>query len=203
MTEPPSGEDAARDMSAPLFDRYDARLVQELAIGQEPEDEVLARYGFTPAETEKLLSDPVLKTEVAALVQELKRAGTMAKIKARFVAEDLIGQIWSKTREGTRSIAEMLDVLKIMAKIGDLEPRDASGKMTGTIVRVDLNFGMLGFNPQPRTIHATASSETPPAEELAAVIDVDARPVVDSPDGTIPISGHLADVFEDWPVEAL
>ena len=128
-------------LGIPLFDRYDPRIVQEMAIGTVDEEiDILARYRITGSAAEQLLTDPILRTEVVALTQELKRAGTTAKIKSRFVAEEIIGKLWEKVRQGAHTTGELLDVLKVLAKIGDLEPREAGGKLTGTIVRVDLNI---------------------------------------------------------------
>lgn len=204
----------ARETGLPLFDRYDPRVVQELAVGVDDDLDVLARYGFTGAQATALLEDPILKTEVAALTQELRRAGTTAKIKARIVAEELIGSIWLKMKDGTRSVAEMLDVLKVLAKIGDLEPRDTGGKMTGTIVRVDLNFGSLGMNPPPQraTIHAqTQTADALDHQGIPAYFDVEARPVVDVPDEPdapaptveLHIDGSIAACFLGMEIEAL
>jgi hypothetical protein len=154
-------------LGIPLFDRYDPRIVQEMAIGIDEEIDILARYRITGSAAEQLLTDPILRTEVTALTQELKRAGTTAKIKSRFVAEEIIGKLWEKIRQGAHTTGELLDVLKVLAKIGDLEPRETGGKLTGTIVRVDLNIGSLGFNPPPvRAVYAEtpvpASAITPP-----------------------------------------
>lgn len=174
----------------PLFGRYDPKLVQELAITQEPDEDVLARYGFSGAEAMSLAADPVLKVEVAALTQELRRAGTMARIKARFVAEELIGQLRERVVSTEhRSVAELLDVLKVMAKIGDLEPREAGGKLTGTIVRVDLSIGSLPLGP---VIAASTVPQDPRRHTTdALVIDLDRDP---------DIPGELAETFTGLPV---
>ncbi len=131
----------------PILDRIDPRVIQDLALSDEDEVQVFQRYGFTEDEARRLAADPIIKTEVQTLVTELRRAGTTAKVKARLAAESLIGDIYRKAKAAT-VLGDMLDAFKALAKVGDLEPRnDGNGKLTGTIVRVDLNIGQLGFAP--------------------------------------------------------
>lgn len=174
--------DADRPVTGlPILDHFDSRLVQELALGYEDEDAILARYGFDEAGIARLKADAFLHAEVQALTTELRRAGTMAKIKARLAAEELITIAFQRAK-ATKTLAEALDALKIFAKIGDLEPRnDGGGKLTGTIVRVDLNIGQLGFAP------ATVSLPT---------ILTDVRVVEDAIPGTPPALNLPVDDLE-------
>lgn len=144
-------EDMQVATGLPVLDRYDSRLVQELALGMEDDDTILERYGFDTEGVARLRADPFLQAEVAALTQELRRAGTMAKVKARLAAEDLITTVYNRVKL-TKTLQDALDALKVLAKIGDLEPRSDGAKVTGTIVRVDLNIGQLGFPPAAHAV---------------------------------------------------
>ena len=154
----------------PVLDRLDSRVIQDLALSDEPDVDVLARYGFSPDEAAKLAADPFIQTEVKALVTELRRAGTTAKIKARLAAENLIDKIYNKAKIAN-SLQDMLDAFKALAKVGDLEPRNDGAKVTGTIVRVDLNIGALGFAPAAQAV-AVAPVEIIEAAPITQPIDV-------------------------------
>ncbi len=172
----------------PILDHIDSRIVQELALGLDESADILARYGVTGHDAERLLASPFLKNEVAALTTELRRAGTGAKVKARIIAEELIGRLYAKVKD-SHSIPDLLDCLKILAKIGDLEPRDTQGKITSTIVRVDLNLGALALPPR-----------SPLPSVRTTVTDVEAHDV----DHAVPdIDGELCTGFLGLPVEPI
>jgi hypothetical protein len=177
----------------PIFDRWDTRLVQELAMLDEPEAMILERYGMR---AEELALNPVLKQEVDALTTELRRTGQMAKVKARLVCEVLIGEAFRRAR-ASLTLTDVLDTIRVLGKIGDLEPRNDGAKVTGTIVRVDLNIGQLGFAPAQAALTAMVVEQNMQEQDVQ---EVETTPAAT---GEPDIAGQLSDLFSGLPVEPL
>ena len=145
----------------PVFDRYDPRMIQELVLLDDAEAVTLARWGLPPDEMER---SALLRAQCDELAGELKRSGQTAKIKARLACETLIGEAFRRAKASV-TLGDVLDALRVLGKLGDLEPRNDAAKVTGTIVRVDLNFAGLGFAPAAAAMQMRAA-HLPDAEDV-------------------------------------
>lgn len=127
---------------------FDPRLAWELALGTEPPVEVFKRYGYTEAEAAALSQSPLFQQATTRLQKEVQSEGMTFRQKARMLAEALLPHLYDDATKENIHAEDRLRILQWLAKVGDLEPKQATGPTGGGFV---LNITLGG---QQQTITA-------------------------------------------------
>lgn len=164
------------DIAAPS---YTSAMVAEIAMGMHEPADIAYRYGIVRSEFAKLEKNTAFLAEVAAKRAEYERGGQTVKMKAQLMAEHLMDDMFLRAKSPDASIGQIQESIKILAKLGDLEPKNNGPVVTpgsGTSVQIIFN----GSTPS-----VTIGSETdlPPARQISDVFDIDMTDIeLDKPD---------------------
>lgn len=103
----------------------DPKLVLEVASGLEDPAAIALRYGFDAAAWEKLSTWQPFINEITAKRIELEKSGYVFRMKSAMLAEDLLGDVYTRAKAHDVALTLKLDALKLLSKLGDLEPKAA------------------------------------------------------------------------------
>lgn len=132
------------EISVPGLPPPPPEMIAEIAYGlQEPVD-IAFRFGYAKSEYEQLEQNRYFVAAVMSARSELERNGHSVKIKARFMTENLMEDVYTRAKSPTASIGQVLDAVKVLSRLGDLEPKPQAEKGTNapaTSVQIIFNGG--------------------------------------------------------------
>lgn len=146
---------------SPLFRNLPTAAVVDVALGMEPPETILSRYGLTGSQIKSLLAFQPFQTQVDRCRAELQSSGVMFRTKNALLAELMQEDIYRTASNKNTPLVQKLEAYRTFARFGALDPgnnpqaNQSSGN--GGIV-LNINFGQ------------TAPSQT---------ITIDAEPVVE------------------------
>jgi hypothetical protein len=131
-------------------------LVISIAQGMEEPDEIAARHGFIGEKWEKLKSWQPFTKAVADHRAELERSGYSFKVKAAFMAEDMLSETYIKAKSPDASFAQKLQAVQFFTRVAGLEPKEDKNIQQGEGFSVTINLG-----GHSTTVTADAQRNTP------------------------------------------
>lgn len=125
--------------------KWNDRLALDVALTLEgsgdPMAELLNHYNLTADDMRAFSTDPVFKSRVKQLRDDVRENGLGFKLKARAQAEELLGTSWSLIHDYGVSPAVKADLIKSTVKWAGLEPKgDAAVAAGGGVVRISINL---------------------------------------------------------------
>jgi hypothetical protein len=115
-------------------------MVVAIAQGLEEPDDIAARHGFTGTKWEKLKEWKPFIAAVAEHRAELERSGYTFRVKARFMAEDLLEETFVKAKNPETSLAQKLQVTQFLTRVAGLEPKEDKSGTAGEGFSVTINM---------------------------------------------------------------
>jgi hypothetical protein len=146
-----------------LVPAWPPQMVADIAHGMEEPVDVAWRYGYAASEYRALEQNPAFVAAVASARSELEKGGHTARVKARWMTEQLMDEVYIRAKNAASPLPQLLDAVKTLAKIGDLEPKQEKVQQaTGPGTSVQIIFsGAPGDKPEVRI---------GPAEEEAPLV---------------------------------
>lgn len=116
-------------------------VVVALAIGADDPYNILTGYGFSERMVEIISTDPAIQKAVDAKRRELQREGYTFRLKAALAAEMLLDEVVTTALDPKATLATKHDVLKTLAKFGNLEPKEDKQAVAPTGFQVNIQIG--------------------------------------------------------------
>ena len=137
---------AGRSTPVPLkreaVNRWDPRLILDLALGVEDLDTVLPRYNLTPDDYETLAHSPIFRRELALTIRDVRENGLPFKAKARVQAEAYLEVLDALVYSDGTPASTRLEAIKSTVAWGGLIPKESKEETgaTGSTINVQINF---------------------------------------------------------------
>ena len=124
------------------INKWDPRLILDLAVGVDPVESILARYGLTRDAYERLLESRLFKRELAVMIRDVQENGASFKAKARIQAESYLPILDAMVDDQTVAASVRLQAIRDVVRWGELEPKKDVVKDEGPAqqVLVQINF---------------------------------------------------------------
>lgn len=127
------------------------KMLTELAIGTDDPEVIASRYGFSAVDFELIESQPSFKKALSSRVAELESKGEIFRVKARYLADDLLADVYADAKE-TKDARVRLDALKFLSAAGGVATPPNTGNQTqGRQVSISINLGSA--NPAGATLN--------------------------------------------------
>jgi len=122
--------------------RWDPRLVLDLALGVEDLDTVLPRYNLTFDDYETLAHSPIFRRELALTIRDVRENGLPFKAKARVQAEAYLEVLDDLVYSDGTPASTRLEAIKSTVAWGGLIPKESKEETgaTGSTINVQINF---------------------------------------------------------------
>ena len=122
--------------------RWDPRLILDLALGVEDLDTVLPRYNLTPDDYETLAHSPIFRRELALTIRDVRENGLPFKAKARVQAEAYLEVLDELVYSDGTPASTRLEAIKSTVAWGGLIPKESKEENAGnaTNINVQINF---------------------------------------------------------------
>lgn len=114
-------------------------MILAIAEGMHEPVDVAFRFGYSKSEYEALEQNKYFVAAVMSARAELERSGHPIKLKARFMTESLLDEMYVRAKSPNASLGQVLDAIKVTSKLGDLEPKPQVEKVApgqGTTVQI-------------------------------------------------------------------
>ena len=108
---------------SPTKSPWDPRLLMDLALMVDSEEDILARYDLTQERLNKLLSNSAFRRELVLLRRDVASNGATFRAKARVQAESYLPELDSLVTDIDVPASVRLDAIKQAVKWADLEPK--------------------------------------------------------------------------------
>jgi len=137
---------AGRSTPVPLkreaVNRWDPRLILDLALGVEDLDTVLPRYNLTPDDYETLAHSPIFRRELALTIRDVRENGLPFKAKARVQAEAYLEVLDELVYSDGTPASTRLEAIKSTVAWGGLIPKESKedSQTNATQINVSINF---------------------------------------------------------------
>lgn len=119
------------------------KMLTELALGTDEPANIANRYGFDDIDFEALQQQPSFNKALSARTAELESKGEIFKIKARYLADDLLGDVYLDAKE-TKDARVRLDAIKFLSAAGGVAQPVQQRADTGRQVNIQINLGAAG-----------------------------------------------------------
>ena len=122
--------------------RWDPRLILDLALGVEDLDTVLPRYNLTFDDYEALAHSPIFRRELALTIRDVRENGLPFKAKARVQAEAYLEVLDELVYSDGTPASTRLEAIKSTVAWGGLIPKESKEETgaTGSTINVQINF---------------------------------------------------------------
>lgn len=100
-----------------------AQMIHDIAAGMEEPVEIAYRYGYTASEWAQLEENGPFRQAVAAARAELEKGGHAVRVKARWMTEVLLEDLFFKSKQQGVSIGQLQESIRVISRLGDLEPK--------------------------------------------------------------------------------
>jgi hypothetical protein len=111
----------------------------ELALGEEPRNEILTAYNITPEGWEKLRTNPVFISALRSAVEAMQREGMSFRVKARLQSEALLETSWKMIHNVNTPSSVKADLIKHTMKVAGLEPKEQPSLVNP--LQININLG--------------------------------------------------------------
>lgn len=166
MTQVPIPDDPLEWPTAnKSFPSVSAELVASIALGMEDELVIAARHGFSVEDYARLQLNPHFQRAVEAKRAELVKDGVTFRVKAAWMAEELLDKVYLLASRSDASFGQAHEALKTLIKAAGLEPKEEKAQNQGTTFSISIDLG------GSQSISLSSSTKAPMAE----VITVDAK----------------------------
>jgi len=136
LVPPEEDNEPARSTLTP----WPSRLPMELALGVEPEAEILNRYSITQDQYETLKHLPAFRRALAAEQKDVRENGLVFPSICRRMASEFLEDIYLHFFDERTTINMKHELLKSVAKYGGLEPVVDKNANQGAIqVNIQIN----------------------------------------------------------------
>ena len=120
-------------------------LLTDIAIGDYSDaKEVYERYNLTEKDWKVLEKSKAFQAAVLQVRSELEKDGRMSRYKARMMADDLMDVVYREAMDEGNAlpIEKRLETLKVLARLGDMEPKNTLGSKgsTGPQFSIQINL---------------------------------------------------------------
>lgn len=125
---------------------HSKRVMLEIALylegsGDTVED-LISRNQISADELQKLLSNPIFRTDLSRMREEVREKGLTFRVKARAMAEELLKSTWLLTQDNNVSPTVRADLIKAVVEWGDLKPKNKeSAQDMGGGIKILINLG--------------------------------------------------------------
>jgi hypothetical protein len=109
----------------------------ELALGLEPDVDIMARYDVTPVQLNQWYEHPVFKKELSELRKKVLDEGLTFKVKCRVQAEQYLLDIHNVMKDKSTPPNTKLEILRSLSRWAGYDPKD--DKKESTTVNVNVN----------------------------------------------------------------
>lgn len=137
-------------------------MITELALGLEPEADILARYNIDPNDYHDVAVTPAFVEYMASAKASLERQGYDLKYRLRLAAEALLMSSYRDAISATASVAHRFEAAKYFAKIAEVEPKANAVTTSGPAMVIQINL------PNRETL-----TLSPAEEEIIDVVPVE------------------------------
>jgi len=124
------------ELSKELSQLWPPDFLLEIALGLEPTQDIMDRYGVTPLQLQQWYEHPVFKKELTELQKRISDEGLSFKLKSRVQAEQYLKEIHKVMMSNATPPATKLAVLQSLAKWAGFEPKESK---EATTVNVQVN----------------------------------------------------------------
>ena len=129
--------DLARGPDAMFFD---PRIPWELAVQVADPQAVLAAYGYTGRGAFDLVAHPVFQRELRRHIDGLTTGLTFRK-RCEIIADDLLSHAYALASSNETSDAVRAEMIKWVAKMADLEPKDKNATNNAFVLQINMGNG--------------------------------------------------------------
>ncbi len=140
-------------------------LLTDIAIGDYSEaKEVYERYNLTVKDWEVLEKSKAFQAAVLQVRSELEKDGRMSRYKARMMADDLMDVVYREAMDEGNAlpIEKRLETLKVLARLGDMEPKNTLGSKAGSggpAFAIQINLNQAPAGTKPAIVEITAENK--------------------------------------------
>jgi hypothetical protein len=160
------------DISKPI----PPEMIAAIAMGMEEPLDIAFRYGFAASEYRALEQHRPFVAEVMSKRAEFERGGQTVKVKAAWMTENLLDDLYLRAKSTGASIQQIQETVKIMSKLGDLEPKAVQQVAQGTGFTVQIIIPAVAGADGGKTIEAQTQTLTFPTFSTPEVEDVEEIP---------------------------
>lgn len=108
--------------------------------------------------------------ELEALLAEFRRDGSLIREKARLLTEDGLEELYRRMQTGDTPTSVFLDIMKYLAEVGDLKPKQSNTPQQGPAFSITINIPGTDTTP-PITLDATSVEDTPLGDAPIKLLD--------------------------------
>ena len=127
-------------LSSPV-NRWDPRLILDLAVGVDDLSEILLRYDITIDEYDHISKAESFRRELSLAIRDARENGTPFAVKARVQAESYLEVLDALVYSPNTPASTKLESIRSIVKWGRLEaPKNGEDSASATQVNVNINF---------------------------------------------------------------
>ena len=129
----------------------DPKFILDCATGLEELEEIAPRWGYSEEDIKFLETFKPFLIEVDKVKSELYKSGKTFRLKAGVMADQMLEKVYEDALHEDVGLSMRIDVLKVLAKLGDLEPKqnlNAAAQGAG----FSININLAGAQPAPQVI---------------------------------------------------
>lgn len=127
-----------------LYSPIPPLALYEIALDIQELDDIAFRHSLDLNQLKGLLENPSIKQRINALRAELQTNGAIFRAKCAVVAEDMLTEAYKKAADSDASFAVKMELLKIAAKLADLEPKPNQNLAAGAGFSITINIPQVG-----------------------------------------------------------
>ena len=126
---------------SPSTNRWDPRLILDLAVGVDGLSEILLRYDITLDEYDHISKSESFRRELSLAIRDARENGTPFAVKARVQAESYLEVLDALVYSPNTPSSTKLESIRSIVKWGRLEaPKNGEDTVPATQVNVNINF---------------------------------------------------------------
>lgn len=124
------------------FPRVPPEMIASLALGVDDELVVASRHGFSVEQYHALAKMPAFQRAVAAQRAEFDKTGLTFQVMSAMQAAEVRDRVFTMAMSSEASFPQALEALKTLAKLGNLEPKEAkTSTAAGSGFMIQINLG--------------------------------------------------------------
>lgn len=138
-----------------------SEMMLEMAKGFDTWPDIAERYGITGAEYQRMVEWEPFKKEIERIQTRLEAEGFTFKLKAGFMATDVLDKVYTDAKRGDITPAQRLEAAKWLAKMADYEPKSTQVQQTGGGFSFQI---IIDKSETPKEINVTRVIDQKPEE---------------------------------------
>jgi len=138
----------------------DTKLLFDLAAGVESLDDIADRYGLAPEMLLTLIERPNIRRAIKERKKELDDTGYSMAAKAKLCFEDLLGDVYKKSKKEDASLSALLASAEFFRRVAGLDKQDVN-KGDNEKFSISINLGNpAATSAQNITVTVTEAQKT-------------------------------------------